>query len=92
MFERHATVASKVGLHARPAALLAKAAADVPVDVTIALDGTDPNEALNASSVLGLMSLGAEYGAIVVLRAEGDGAEQALNSLVAVIETDHDSD
>ena len=31
------TIGSRVGLHARPAALFARAAADLPVDVTIAL-------------------------------------------------------
>ncbi|MER2208581.1 MAG: HPr family phosphocarrier protein, partial [Rhodococcus sp. (in: high G+C Gram-positive bacteria)] len=29
------TIGSRVGLHARPAALFARAAADLPVDVTI---------------------------------------------------------
>ena len=48
MAERRVTVASKVGLHARPAALLAKAAADQPVTVTISKDG---GEAVEASSV-----------------------------------------
>ena len=40
MAERRVTVASKVGLHARPAALLAKAAADQPVPVH--LGGGEP--------------------------------------------------
>ncbi|NUT92296.1 MAG: HPr family phosphocarrier protein, partial [Saccharothrix sp.] len=55
MPERRVTVASKVGLHARPAAVLAKAAAGQPVKVTIRKEDGQPVE---AASVLGLMTLG----------------------------------
>ncbi|MEU7475992.1 HPr family phosphocarrier protein [Lentzea sp. NPDC042327] len=87
MAERRVTVASKVGLHARPAALLAKAAADQPVPVTIRKDG---GEAVEAASVLGLMTLGAMHGDEVVLSAEGDGADAALDAIAELIATDHD--
>ncbi|GLB68111.1 MULTISPECIES: HPr family phosphocarrier protein [Arthrobacter] len=92
MPERIATVASRVGLHARPAAIFAEAAAEQPVEVTIGLEGTPADEALDASSILSLMGLGAEYGAKVVLRAEGEGADAALESLAQVLETDHDAE
>ena len=87
MAERRVTVASKVGLHARPAALLAKAAADQPVPVTIRKDG---GEAVEAASVLGLMTLGAMHGDEVVLSADGDGADAALDAIAELIATDHD--
>jgi phosphocarrier protein HPr len=91
MAERTATIASRVGLHARPAAIFAEAAAEQPVEVTIALEGEPAEDALDASSILALMGLGAEHGTRVILRAEGDGAEAALDALVAVLETDHDA-
>ncbi|TLK54752.1 HPr family phosphocarrier protein [Glutamicibacter sp. V16R2B1] len=91
MAERIATIASRVGLHARPAAIFAEAAAEQPVEITIALEGEPIEEALDASSILSLMGLGAEHGTRVVLRAEGEGAEQALETLAAVLETDHDA-
>ncbi|MEE1621601.1 HPr family phosphocarrier protein [Zafaria sp. Z1313] len=92
MAERIATIASRVGLHARPAAIFAEAAAEQPVEVTIALEGEPVEDALDASSILSLMGLGAEHGARVVLRAEGDGADAALDALVAILETDHDAE
>lgn len=92
MPERKATIASRVGLHARPASIFVEAAGEVPVEVTIAKEGTPVDEAMDAASMLGLMSLGAEHGDVVVLRAEGDGAEEALDSLVKVLETDHDAE
>jgi phosphocarrier protein HPr len=87
MPERHAVVGSKVGLHARPAALFVQAAARQPVKVTIAKGDKDPVDARSILAVLGLDVRGGEE---VVLSAEGEGAEQALDDLAAVVETDHD--
>lgn len=91
MAERTATVASRVGLHARPAAIFAEAAGNQDLEVTIAREGEPADEALDAASILSLMGLGAEHGAKVVLRAEGEGAESVLETLAAILETDHDA-
>lgn len=91
MFERKATIASRVGLHARPAAIFAAAVGEMSVDVTIAMDGEAADDAMDASSILSLMSLGATRGAVVVLRAGGAGAEKALDSLVKILESDLDA-
>ncbi|MDD7836294.1 MULTISPECIES: HPr family phosphocarrier protein [Paenarthrobacter] len=92
MPERTATVASRSGLHARPAALFAEAAGEQPVDVTIAMQGQPEDEAMDAASILSLMTLGAAKGDVVVLRAEGEGAEAALDALVKLLETDLDAE
>ncbi|AXB41895.1 HPr family phosphocarrier protein [Amycolatopsis albispora] len=88
MPERRVKVASKVGLHARPAALVAKAAAAQPVTVSIAKDGGAP---VAAGSVLSLMTLGAAHGDEVVITAEGDGAEAAIEAVAELIESDLDA-
>jgi phosphocarrier protein len=88
MSERRAVVGSKVGLHARPAALFVQAAARLPVKVTIAKGDKDPVDARSILAVLGLDVRGGEE---VVLAAEGDGADRALDELVVVVETDHDA-
>lgn len=87
MSERRVTVASKVGIHARPAALLAKTAAAQPVVVTIRKEGDEPVE---AGSILGLMTLGASFGDEVILAAEGEGAEAALDEVAKLVATDMD--
>lgn len=92
MSERNATIASRVGLHARPAAIFAEAVGALPVEVTIALEGEPADDAMDASSILSLMSLGAGNGQVVVLRADGDGADEALESLVKILETDLDAE
>ncbi|GAB2770362.1 HPr family phosphocarrier protein [Amycolatopsis magusensis] len=88
MPERRVKVASKVGLHARPAALVAKAAAAQPVAVSIAKDGGTP---VPAGSVLSLMTLGAAHGDEVVITAEGEGAEAAIDAVAELIESDLDA-
>ncbi|PXY19206.1 HPr family phosphocarrier protein [Prauserella muralis] len=87
MVQRTVTVASKVGLHARPAALVAKAAAAQPVPVTIARNGGEP---VPAGSVLNLMTLGARHGEEVVIAADGDGAEAAVDAIAALVASDLD--
>lgn len=88
MPERIATVASAVGLHARPAALFSQAAAAAPVAVTVT---NSAGRTVNAASILGILSLGIDHGETVVLKAEGDGADTALDALVSLLETDLDS-
>jgi phosphocarrier protein HPr len=92
MSERTATIASRVGLHARPAGIFVAAVRKAGVPVTIAMEGDPEDDAMDASSILSLMSLGAANGDVVVLRAEGDGADDALQSLVSLLETDLDAE
>ncbi|MBK0867690.1 MAG: HPr family phosphocarrier protein [Saccharopolyspora sp.] len=87
---RRATIAAAVGLHARPAALLASAAAGQPAAVTIAKVTDDrPGDPVDASSVLGLMTLGARQGEQVELSSE---SAEALDELVALLERDLDEE
>ncbi|MFF0144252.1 phosphocarrier protein [Amycolatopsis sulphurea] len=88
MPEKRVTVASKVGLHARPAALVAKAAAAQPVAVRIAKAGGEP---VAAGSVLNLMTLAAAFGDEVVISAEGEGAEAAVDAVAELVATDLDT-
>ncbi|GAA5115456.1 hypothetical protein GCM10025762_30250 [Haloechinothrix salitolerans] len=67
-----------------------RAAAAQPVKVTIRKDGTDQATAIAADSIMGVMSLGARHGDDVVLTADGDGAEAALDHLAGLLATDHD--
>jgi phosphocarrier protein HPr len=88
MPERTVVVGSKVGLHARPAALFVQAASKVGVPVSIAKPGQPPAD---ARSILSVLALDARGGDEVVLTAEGDGADAALDELVTFLEKDHDA-
>ncbi|MFT3715017.1 MAG: HPr family phosphocarrier protein [Gordonia sp. (in: high G+C Gram-positive bacteria)] len=80
------TVGSSVGLHARPAAIIAEAAADLDSDVTLSVDGGDP---VDAGSALMIMTLGAEKGTQVTV--EGDD-QAAVDQIAALVEKDLDAE
>ena len=84
-----ATVGSKVGLHARPVAIIAERAASLEATVRIGREGRDP---VDARSPLLLMTLGAAHGDVVVIEVEGPGASEALAEMVALVERDLDSE
>lgn len=88
MPSRDVAIASTVGLHARPANLFVTEVASLGIPVTIAKQG---GRAVDARSMLGVMTLGAKHGEVVTLTAEGEGAEAALDRLVAFLSIDHDS-
>ena len=87
MPSRTATIASSVGLHARPAALFVQQAAATGIDVRIGRPGDEP---VDATSILGVMTLGAGHGERVEVTATGEGADVALEQLTALLETDVD--
>lgn len=85
MTERRVTVGAEVGLHARPAAVFVQAAAEAPTDVTVAKGDSDP---VDAKSILAVLGLDVRGGEEIVLRADGDGAEGALERLAEVAAAD----
>jgi phosphocarrier protein len=89
MPERRVVVGSKVGLHARPAALFVQAAAKQPVKVSIAKGDKAPVDARSILAVLGLDVRGGEE--VLLLADESEQAEAALDALAAVVATDHDA-
>lgn len=91
MPERTAVVASASDLHPRPATLSAKPTAELDVEVTIARVGTSADEAIDTSSTMSHITLGAGNGDNVVLNAEGPGAKEALDKLATLVETDLDA-
>lgn len=76
---RSLTLTNPLGLHARPAAMVARTAADH--DAQVSINGVD------AASVLALMALGLTGGAQVELSASGPGAAEAVEAIAAEIES-----
>jgi phosphocarrier protein HPr len=81
MPSKSVAVGSAVGLHARPAALIAEAAGNLGSTVTI--NGVD------ASSSLMIMTLGAKKGDTVDVAGEN---ESAVHTIAALVERDLDAD
>jgi len=81
MPETTLTIHHKVGLHARPAALFVRTAQRFRCKIQV----THGERSANAKSILGVLTLGAEQGAVIDLCAEGDDADQALDALTDLI-------
>ena len=86
MPEKQATVKNKLGIHARPSALLVQAAAKFSSEITFEKEGL----AINGKSIMGVMMLAAEVGAVIMVRVEGEDADDALIKMVEMIETEFD--
>ena len=86
---RTVRIGSSHGLHARPAKLFAQAAKDAGIPITVSKGSGAP---VNAASILGVIALGVEQGDYVTLTADGDGAEDTLDTLAELLTTDHDAE
>jgi phosphocarrier protein len=72
-------VQNKMGIHARPAAMIVRIANTYSGEVWVEKDG----EQVNGKSIMGLMMLAAGKGSKLIFRAEGAAtdAERMLNEL-----------
>ncbi|MFV0405709.1 MAG: HPr family phosphocarrier protein [Propioniciclava sp.] len=82
MASKTVTVGSSVGLHARPAALIAEAAGAYDDEILLTLGGSD-EEGVDAASSLMIMTLGAEQGAEVTVESDNADAVEAIAALIA---------
>lgn len=70
------------GIHARPAGSFVKAAASFPCSITIGKDGID----VDAKRILGVMGLGVKCGQEIVIKADGEQEEEAIDTLSKFLE------
>ena len=83
MLQISTTITHDVGLHARPAALFVQTAKRYASTITVHYG----ERRANAKSMLQIVTLAAKQGAELTLHAEGDDAEQALQALRQLVET-----
>ena len=76
------TVHHEVGLHARPAALFVRTAKQFSSTIKV----THGEREANAKSILSVLTLGVDQGAVITLHAEGEDADQSLEALEALVE------
>ena len=83
MMTRTVNIVNKLGLHARPSAMLVTAAARFESEVYISKNSLR----VNGKSIMGVMMLAAEKGSELKLEVNGPDEEQAMAELVRVIES-----
>jgi phosphocarrier protein len=79
--ERVVEIVNPLGLHARPAAEFVKLASGFAAEIHVEKDGM----VVNGKSIMGVMTLAAECGSSLRIRAEGDDAAAAADALVALV-------
>lgn len=79
--EREAKVVNPLGMHARPAAEFVKVANRFKSQVEVRKDDL----AVNGKSIMGVMMLAAECGSSLVIKTEGEDAEQAMRALLELV-------
>ncbi|MFB9905922.1 dihydroxyacetone kinase phosphoryl donor subunit DhaM [Allokutzneria oryzae] len=83
LLERTVVLRNELGLHARPAALAARAVAELDADVSV----RHGDQEVDARSVLALMGLGARGGEELLVRAVGREAQKAIDTLAELVES-----
>ncbi len=78
------TVRHRSGLHARPASQFVKLANSFSANILVA-NMTRGSEAVNAKSILSVLSLGVQKDHTVQIQAEGADEQAALDALVILI-------
>jgi phosphocarrier protein HPr len=79
--EQTVKIVNPLGLHARPAAEFVKLASRFRAEILVEKDGME----VNGKSIMGVMTLAAECGSAIRIRAAGDDADAALAALVALV-------
>jgi phosphocarrier protein len=81
MQEREVVIENKLGMHLRAAAVFIETANKFRCQVHV----RKSSQAINAKSIMGLMTLGATYGSTITVITDGENETEALDALVALV-------
>ena len=84
MISKEVKIINKQGLHARPATAMVNTAARFKSEIFICRD----EKKVNGKSILGLLVLAAESGAVLKIEASGPDENEAVEALVDLV-NDH---
>ena len=85
---RELAITNQRGLHARASAKFVKCAEAFDAEITVTRDGMS----VPATSIMGLMMLGAAIGTSIMVEAKGNEAGQALEALALLVESKFDEE
>ena len=83
MMEKVFVIKNKLGLHARPAALLVQTASKFKSKVKIIKDGQE----VDGKSIMGLMTLAACAGSSLKVVADGEDEKEVIDSMGRLVES-----
>jgi phosphocarrier protein len=83
MTEKLVTVLNRAGIHARPSALLVQTTKNFKSNIYIEKN----DDRINAKSIMGIITLGAAYGSVLKIIAEGEDEETAVEIIARLFES-----
>ncbi len=90
MYAKRTTVINKTGLHARPASDFINKAKEFQSKIKIANVTEDAETKVNAKSIVAVLSLSMGKGTEVEITADGPDEQEAVDALVALIDSGFD--
>ena len=83
VFEAHVLVSNELGLHARPAALVAQTAQLYAAHVSLHTE----TQQVDAKSILDILSLAAAKGTMLTIRSQGANARECVIAIAGLVRT-----
>ncbi|HEX8184091.1 MAG TPA: HPr family phosphocarrier protein [Blastocatellia bacterium] len=84
MRERKVTISNRLGLHARAAARLVRRATQFTSQIE--LEREDTGNAADGKSILSVLLLAASRGTCLIIRADGDDEQRAVDAIAELVE------
>lgn len=88
MVEKVVNVKNKLGIHARPAALLVQIASKFSSDIFLIKNG----QRINGKSIMSVMALAAEYDSEITIGAIGEDEVQAVDKIAQLFDNMFEED
>ena len=85
---RELAITNQRGLHARASAKFVKCAEAFDAEITVTRDGMS----VPATSIMGLMMLGAAIGTSIMVEARGNQAEESIEALAQLVDSKFDEE
>jgi phosphotransferase system HPr (HPr) family protein len=82
LIQKEITVINRLGVHARPSALVVQTANKFKSEIKFKRKDLE----VNAKSIMGVMMLAAEMGSKILIQAEGEDEAQAVEALAKLFE------
>jgi len=88
MIKREITIINELGIHARPAGMIANVSSRFVCDITLVKDGME----VNAKSIMGIMTLAAGRGSVIEVTARGKDETDAVKAIEELFARKFDED
>lgn len=86
--EKAVTIKNRAGIHARPAALIVKKANEFDSEIFLELEDMK----VNGKSIMGIITLGADYKSEINIIAEGNDEKEAVEAIAQLFENRFEED